>query len=204
MEKALVTTPLSRRKLLRNGLLTGLGAAAVGIVSPVFTGKAQAAVNVQQNWYWCAKCTGLFYSADSYVAGWCPAGGQHVGYNANVDSYPYDLYYNIPISELGPLYQESWNWCNKCAGLFYGPQQSSSWCPAGGRHNGTGSFNYELAFGGAIPAGYYHQDSWNWCRKCTGLFYGPQQSSSYCPAGGQHDGSGSYNYTLGWLYLPPP
>jgi hypothetical protein len=199
MEKALSATPLSRRRLLRNGLLTGLGAAAVGIASPVSTAKAQG-WNVQQNWCWCGKCTGMFYDGDA-TNGWCPAGGQHESGNANVDSYPYGLYYNIPISELGPKYQEYWNWCSKCMGLFYGPQQSSSWCPAGGRHNGSVSYNYELAFGDVYTGGYYNQNGWNWCNKCTGLFYGPQQSSSYCPAGGQHDGSGSYNYVIGWLFL---
>jgi hypothetical protein len=40
------------------------------------------------------------------------------------------------------------------------------------------------------------QYEWTWCSKCHGLFYYPQQSSSWCPAGGQHDGSTSYGYFL--------
>jgi len=196
-KESLLATPVSRRKLLRNGLLTGLGAAAVG-AAQVFTGKAQAASGgMQYNWNWCNKCTGLFYGPQ-YSSSWCPAGGQHNGAdNPNPDSsYDYILYYNYPSSELGPDFQGDWNWCSKCRGLFYGPQQSSSWCPAGGQHNGSGSYDYQILFGDQIGLGAYWQESWSWCNKCTGLFYGPQQPSSYCPAGGQHNGSGSYDYWL--------
>lgn len=42
------------------------------------------------------------------------------------------------------------------------------------------------------------QGGWRFCRKCKGMFYGPEQSSSRCPVGAQHDGSDSYNYTLGY------
>jgi hypothetical protein len=40
------------------------------------------------------------------------------------------------------------------------------------------------------------QDGWRWCHKCEGLFYGPRQALSVCPAGGAHDGSLSGNYSL--------
>lgn len=40
------------------------------------------------------------------------------------------------------------------------------------------------------------QEGWDWCKKCQGLFYGPNQAQSVCPAGETHDGSGSYNYPL--------
>lgn len=40
------------------------------------------------------------------------------------------------------------------------------------------------------------QDRWRYCHKCQGLFYGPLQSSSHCPAGGIHDGAQSGNYVL--------
>jgi hypothetical protein len=42
--------------------------------------------------------------------------------------------------------QTGWAWCSKCQGLFYGPKQSSSVCPAGGTHNGAGSDDYELSY----------------------------------------------------------
>lgn len=40
------------------------------------------------------------------------------------------------------------------------------------------------------------QTDWRHCSKCKGLFYGPSQSTSACPKGGNHDGSNSYTYTL--------
>lgn len=40
------------------------------------------------------------------------------------------------------------------------------------------------------------QDQWRYCFKCQGLFYGPSQAASKCPAGGTHDGSKSGNYVL--------
>lgn len=43
------------------------------------------------------------------------------------------------------------------------------------------------------------QAGWRYCGKCTGLFFGPQETSSYCPRGGQHDGSQSHVYELGYL-----
>jgi len=42
------------------------------------------------------------------------------------------------------------------------------------------------------------QAGWRFCRKCKGLFYGPEQSTSRCPVGAQHDGSDSYVYNLGF------
>lgn len=39
---------------------------------------------------------------------------------------------------------------------------------------------------------------WRWCHKCQGLFYGPNAKQSHCPAGGTHDMTGSYDYSLPW------
>jgi hypothetical protein len=95
------------------------------------------------------------------------------------------------VSGLGE--QSYWAWCDKCQGLFYGPFQSSSYCPALGQHDGSESYNYVIPYGtGSIG----WQPDWAWCDKCQGMFYGPFQSSSYCPKGGQHDGSASYNYEM--------
>jgi hypothetical protein len=43
------------------------------------------------------------------------------------------------------------------------------------------------------------QPGWVYCNKCTGLFYGPRASTSVCPAGGQHNGVASYDFTLSGL-----
>ncbi|MDQ3980635.1 MAG: hypothetical protein M3314_13950 [Actinomycetota bacterium] len=40
--------------------------------------------------------------------------------------------------------QRGWRWCNKCQGLWFGPNQASSNCPLGGTHNNVGSGNYRL------------------------------------------------------------
>ncbi len=42
------------------------------------------------------------------------------------------------------------------------------------------------------------QAGWKFCMKCQGLFYGPGQARSVCPRGGQHDGSQSHDFTLGF------
>ena len=42
------------------------------------------------------------------------------------------------------------------------------------------------------------QSGWKFCRKCQGLFWGPGQSMSRCPSSGQHDGSRSHVYRLGF------
>lgn len=40
------------------------------------------------------------------------------------------------------------------------------------------------------------QVGWRWCHKCQGLFWGPGENISHCPAGGQHDGSVSSIYEI--------
>jgi len=175
---------LQRRTVLRNGLLAGLGVAAVSISSTAIEGTAQA-FSYQTGWKWCSKCRGLFYGPQQ-SASHCPAGGTH----DSTGSWPYTMFYDDPSSG-GILQQQNWSWCGKCTGLFYGPKQSYSICPAGGPHDGSGSYNYSVAYNTGQG-----QPNWNWCLQCQGLFYGPQQSVSHCPAGGTHDGSRSYNYSV--------
>jgi hypothetical protein len=40
------------------------------------------------------------------------------------------------------------------------------------------------------------QDSWRWCGKCQGLFFGGNEPGSVCPAGGTHVSGVSFNYSL--------
>jgi hypothetical protein len=44
------------------------------------------------------------------------------------------------------------------------------------------------------------QSGWAFCAKCQGLFYGPGEGTSHCPAGGYHDGSKSHSYTLPYVW----
>lgn len=48
----------------------------------------------------------------------------------------------------------------------------------------------------AAPVKASNQKGWEWCHKCQGLFYGPNETASKCPAGGAHDGTQSGVYTL--------
>jgi hypothetical protein len=187
----------SRRSLLRKGLLVGVGAAVVGIAMPVLAGSGTArayvsGAGIQNGWDWCDRCQGLFYGPGQSSSA-CPAGpGGHDG----SESAGYVLYYGTSGSDdgLGFPVQADWAWCDKCQGLFYGPFQGSSLCPAGGRHDGSESYSYDVPYGqpSSVTGGLNWQSGWAWCDKCQGLFYGPFQGSSWCPAGGRHDGSESY------------
>lgn len=184
---------MDRRALLRNGLLTGVGATVAGIAvaSPAHAGStrlaATPAVGLQYGWRYCWWCKGLFYGPRQSTSN-CPAGGTHdVG-----DSYNYAVTGDGASGV--PDYQGNWRICSKCAGLFYGGRQQISTCPeGGGNHNGAGSYDYALYHG--APRFYLQQD-WRYCSKCQGLFYGGGQSTSKCPLGGTHNGAGSYNYQL--------
>jgi hypothetical protein len=142
----------------------------------------------QEEWRWCHKCQGLFYSGDQELVGTCPAGGQHEkGVSGN-----YALTHNEPNAPG----QQDWRWCHKCQGLFYsGGQELVGTCPAGGQHERSVSGNYTLAHNEPNAPG---QQDWRWCHKCQGLFYsGGQVSVGACPAGGQHEKGVSGMYTLG-------
>jgi hypothetical protein len=91
--------------------------------------------------------------------------------------------------------QNNWRWCNKCQGLWFGPNAAQSTCPEGGTHSQTGSGNYSLV-DNASPAPANHQNSWRWCNKCQGLWFGPNAAQSTCPEGGTHSQTGSGNYSL--------
>lgn len=109
--------------------------------------------------------------------------------------------------------QFGWSWCSKCRGLYFGPHQSTSLCPAGGQHAGyeTGSNYYYLNYNESDPGSSGSQGEWRWCGNCQGLFYGPNKAKSACPAGGNHViGAGSFDYdpflTADWppgTYLQP-
>jgi hypothetical protein len=192
-----------RRILLRNGLLAGLGTALVGIAAPALTGTARAATGTdaaraavpgegfQPSWRWCHLCQGLFYGPFQSNSA-CPSdrdGGEHDG----SESADYGLNYGIPNNRPNHI-QSGWAWCHECQGLFYEPFQPQSVCPAGGRHNGSESYNYDAYY--SKPG---TQPGWAWCRRCQGMYYRHFQDNSVCPAGGQHDGSESLPYGINIL-----
>ena len=140
----------------------------------------------QGNWRWCNKCQGLAFAGNP-APGPCPAGGSH-NHAGSGDYVPaYD------VSAAGG--QANWRWCNKCQVLAFAGNPAPGPCPAGGSHNHAGSANYVLAFSGSAPAA-GAQANWRWCRKCQGLTFGGNPAPGPCPAGGQHDHSGSGDYLL--------
>lgn len=96
--------------------------------------------------------------------------------------------------------QNDWRWCNKCQGLFFGPQAAASRCPAGNTHTPpaqSGSGNYSLMHNAGNAPG--QQSDWRWCNKCMGLYFEDNAASPPCPSGGGHarpSQSGSGNYAL--------
>lgn len=187
----------SRRVFLRNGLLIGAGAAAVGITSLSRAGTAQADVGpVQWGWAWCSKCQGLYYAANRNAPMICPAGGTH----GDAPSYQYAVYYN---TEGSYYFQTGWSWCAACAGLFYsGGKAAAGACPAlygRGAHVNHGSFAYAIQHDTNDFASY--QDDWFWCSQCAGQFHGSNGATraGVCPYDGsvyKHNGSTSFNYYM--------
>jgi hypothetical protein len=180
---------VDRRAALRTGLLAGAGLAgfAVGVLS--FPGPAAATIYRQYGWLWCSKCEGLFYSWNG-TAGRCAAGGGHDG----SISVPYWLFYSDRDSEPIVGFQLLWVWCGRCQALAYAGNGRFGFCPAGGRHNHSGTLNYGLLYGAPAEPGL--QTGWAWCHKCESLFFGPHQAESRCPLSGHHDGSTSFPYDL--------
>jgi hypothetical protein len=105
--------------------------------------------------------------------------------------------------QTGPSGQIGWAACLKCEGLYFRPRESISRCPdttGGNNHAGSPNLHDPLRYGGLTmvhddPAD-LGQSGWRICRKCQGLFYGPNKNNSNCPAGGTHDDTGSPQYTL--------
>jgi hypothetical protein len=89
--------------------------------------------------------------------------------------------------------QDNWHKCSRCAGLYWG--SGDTVCPAGGSHERLGTKDYVLYLNTPTtqtPAD--AQGGLRWCRKCSGLYiFG---NPHHCPAGGEHDSTGSGDYFL--------
>jgi hypothetical protein len=145
---------------------------------------------IMASWRWCDRCQGLWSAANGPQSS-CPAGGPH---HIASTSGSYALWGLGGGDAPWPGYQTQWTWCTRCQAVFYGPNQASSNCPAGGHHTSPLVGPYEIAVNTSAPG----QPGWAWCKNCQVLFYGPYQSSSRCSAagGGPHDSTGSGNYTV--------
>ena len=92
-------------------------------------------------------------------------------------------------SKSKPNYQQGWQLCNKCQGLFFAGYVESK-CKAGGKHTSTIG-NNSLAYGLNAPG----EPNWRLCKKCQGLFFEGNKKGN-CPAGGNHNSTGSEEYAL--------
>jgi hypothetical protein len=185
---------LSRRGLLRNGLLAGFGITVAAGASATLAGTAKAEL-AQGSWRWCGRCSALFYGPHQ-SSSICP-GADHHSFGSN---WLYIVPYDEPAGTLNP--QPRWYWCGQCKGLFHTDNIAYTFggvCPKPGHpahQAGQGSFQYSVYY--ATPS--LGQPNWAYCRVCYGLFWlqPPYLAYGECPAGGLHDGSNTYNYDLAY------
>jgi hypothetical protein len=160
----------------------------------------------EHGWRRCQKCQALVYSG--FADGPCPAGGVH----DHAVSSDYRLVVNMP----DVAGQKNWRRCIKCQGLVYAGVPSPGPCQAGGVHEYSSGDLYTLPLTATaqFPGA---QNNWHWCNKCQSLTYGgvapsagkgtptgappgsPETSVPTlgpCPAGGEHDHTGSDDFTL--------
>ena len=136
----------------------------------------------QSPWKFCDKCKILYWGPEQ-TSSVCPAGGTHGGGSSN-----YTVYMNP--TETDSNEQVGWHFCDKCKAMYF--VEAASVCPAGGTHGGP-SANYMMFKGQVVVQGFSSQFNWQFCDKCKGMYYGPEQTSSSCPAGGTHGGpTGEY------------
>jgi hypothetical protein len=92
--------------------------------------------------------------------------------------------------------QTGWRFCDKCHGLFFGPNTDKSRCPGGGTHNASASGQYVMHVEDSATTTQF-QGGWRFCHNCAGLFFdGHPTTSRTCPAGGLHDASQSGHYVM--------
>ena len=100
-------------------------------------------------------------------------------------------------------YQKGWKVCYACTGLWLCPDTKNfggACVGPAGEHDAMGApMFFELYYFGPETVRNYsgiEQDNWRCCKKCFVLFFDGNKSAGVCPAGGEHDSSGSKNYIL--------
>jgi hypothetical protein len=197
---------LTRRAMLRKGVLAGLGAGAIVAASASLAGSAWAEASPaladspdatapeQWGWAYCHQCHGMWYPANGGDV--CPYPND-LGRHSSSPSYNYGFYYNA----VGTDWQEDWYWCKNCSGMFWtGNGRTGGACPANATfssHDGSSSYPYVAYYGTAGGTG---QAGWSWCRQCSGLWYSNgAQYGGDCPVdfgNAQHTSIGSYKYLI--------
>jgi hypothetical protein len=187
---------VSRRSLLRGGLLAGAGLATLGAASGVLTGTAKAATtNPQPSWAFCRYCSVMWWEPGSHAA--CTGSGSDGHHGVANGSYEYAIMFNQAGATTKSDPQSGWTWCSLCEGLFWG--KANSFCAGNlpglsdvyGPHTVGSTTNYALYSGYASADGL--QSDWRWCTQCHLLFWsGGNANGGACPA---YDNNGSgYDY----------
>jgi RNA polymerase subunit RPABC4/transcription elongation factor Spt4 len=145
----------------------------------------------------CNKCQSIV----SGSGGICFAGDAHDTSNSDA----YFLFTGFEFSG-GNFVQSSpgqvnWWWCDNCQGLFFAGINNGV-CIAnfpwpgggGGAHFSSAAPSpvSEYALASVNATGH---ENWRWCTKCQGLFCA-YAGLPHCPAGGQHDVTGSFDYKI--------
>lgn len=188
---------ISRRGVLRGGLIVGAGMATVGAASAIFTGTAQAS-SLQSDWAFCIYCSALWWHNTNSADTHCP--GSPTGYHqTGSGDYNYDVYNGISGLNGSSNPQPNWRFCNLCGCLFWGGYGGSCWGNGRGPHN-AGSTIYDMYWGGPDSAITNPQYYWRWCGLCSEMFW-PGKSGNVggvCPYDGSNHSAGSG--TTYWMY----
>lgn len=155
-----------------------------------------AAASVSQlGWYFCPKCSGLYYSSapnDPNERGWCPAGGSH----RYLGGRGYVLFADYEPGLIQSNYQGGWRFCFKCHAMHYAFGVRIGMCPAGGGYHATSpSGNYQIWAG--APQFASQQRGWRFCGQCSGLWYAGNGTRGRCTnTGAGHTTITGGNYVL--------
>lgn len=107
--------------------------------------------NAQENWFWCVKCTALFYSTNFTQSGHCPSGGYHDATPGHgLEATHYQVISGVAP---GPADQDNWRWCAKCMAMVFAGAPTPGYCPNGGQHSAMPGPGYVLGTAGRLPTG---------------------------------------------------
>lgn len=93
-----------------------------------------AGVEYQTGWVYCPRCECLTWAPGD---GWCPGGGHHV---IEGTSLAYGVWHDWQVAD-PTRWQLGWRFCHKCSNIAF-PNNGPGPCPAGGRHDHSGSLGY--------------------------------------------------------------